>query len=273
MTGPAEWEFSGTLRPGDRRLGARHARSVGRDGGVEIVTFGCRLNTYESEVMRREADSAGLAARRTAPSSSTPARSPARRCARRGRRSARRGATIPSARIIVTGCAAQTEPARLRRHGRGRPRHRQCREAEGRDLSRAAGFRRRRSTTRCTSTTSCRVRETAGAPGRRASTAAPAPSCRCRTAATTAAPSASSPMAAALRARCRWARWSSRSGGSSATAMREVVLTGVDITTYGADLPGAPTLGKLVADDPAPRAGPAAAAAFLDRLDRGRRRR
>ena len=28
--------------------------------GVEIVTFGCRLNTYESEVMRREAESAGL---------------------------------------------------------------------------------------------------------------------------------------------------------------------------------------------------------------------
>ena len=27
---------------------------------------------------------------------------------------------------------------------------------------------------------------------------------------------------------------------------REVVLTGVDITSYGADLPGAPTLGKLV---------------------------
>ena len=29
---------------------------------VEIVTFGCRLNTYESEVMRREAETAGLGA-------------------------------------------------------------------------------------------------------------------------------------------------------------------------------------------------------------------
>ena len=26
--------------------------------GVDIVTFGCRLNTYESEVMRRDAPSA-----------------------------------------------------------------------------------------------------------------------------------------------------------------------------------------------------------------------
>ena len=36
--------------------------------------------------------------------------------------------------------------------------------------------------------------------------------------------------------------------GWSATAMREIVLTGVDMTSYGADLPGAPTLGQLVED-------------------------
>ena len=34
---------------------------------VEIVTFGCRLNTYESEVMRREAEAAGLGVSTTAP--------------------------------------------------------------------------------------------------------------------------------------------------------------------------------------------------------------
>ena len=58
MTGPAEWEFSGTLRSGVGQLGARHRkRRLMPDSGkgVEIVTFGCRLNTYESEVMRREA--------------------------------------------------------------------------------------------------------------------------------------------------------------------------------------------------------------------------
>ncbi|RWF06476.1 MAG: tRNA (N(6)-L-threonylcarbamoyladenosine(37)-C(2))-methylthiotransferase MtaB, partial [Mesorhizobium sp.] len=30
--------------------------------GIDVVTFGCRLNSYESEVMRREAESAGLGA-------------------------------------------------------------------------------------------------------------------------------------------------------------------------------------------------------------------
>ena len=30
--------------------------------GIDIVTFGCRLNTYESEVIRREATAAGLGA-------------------------------------------------------------------------------------------------------------------------------------------------------------------------------------------------------------------
>ena len=28
--------------------------------GVEVITFGCRLNTYESEVMRSQAEKAGL---------------------------------------------------------------------------------------------------------------------------------------------------------------------------------------------------------------------
>ena len=42
---------------------------------------------------------------------STPAPSPPRPCARRARRSARRAATNPDARIVVTGCAAQIDPA------------------------------------------------------------------------------------------------------------------------------------------------------------------
>ena len=49
---------------------------------------------------------------------------------------------------------------------------------------------------------------------------------------------------------------------------REVVLTGVDVTSYGPDLPGAPTLGPADRAHPAPRAGAAAAAAVLARLHR-----
>ena len=51
----------------------------------------------------------------------------------------------------------------------------------------------------------------------------------------------------------------------------EVVLTGVDITSYGADLPGAPKLGALVQANPQARAGTQAAASVVDRLRRGRR--
>ncbi|HXP76347.1 MAG TPA: tRNA (N(6)-L-threonylcarbamoyladenosine(37)-C(2))-methylthiotransferase MtaB, partial [Stellaceae bacterium] len=29
--------------------------------GVEVITLGCRLNAFESEVIRHEADAAGLA--------------------------------------------------------------------------------------------------------------------------------------------------------------------------------------------------------------------
>ena len=28
--------------------------------GIDVVTFGCRLNAFESEVIRREAEAAGL---------------------------------------------------------------------------------------------------------------------------------------------------------------------------------------------------------------------
>ena len=53
-------------------------------------------------------------------------------------------------------------------------------------------------------------------------------------------------MAAGRRAACRRAPWSSEIRRLVDQGVREVVLTGVDITAYGADLPGAPKLGRLV---------------------------
>ena len=70
-----------------------------------------------------------------------------------------------------------------------------------------------------------------------ASKAIRAPSCRCRTAATTAARSASFRSAAAIRARCRWMTCVAQARRLAAHGYRELVLTGVDITSYGADLP------------------------------------
>jgi threonylcarbamoyladenosine tRNA methylthiotransferase MtaB len=73
--------------------------------GVEVITFGCRLNTYESEVMRAEAEKAGLNNAILVNTCAVTAE--AVRQARQTIRRARRD--NPHARIIVTGCAAQTE--------------------------------------------------------------------------------------------------------------------------------------------------------------------
>ncbi|SIQ68238.1 threonylcarbamoyladenosine tRNA methylthiotransferase MtaB [Rhizobium sp. RU35A] len=73
--------------------------------GVEVITFGCRLNTYESEVMRAEAEKAGL--NNAILVNTCAVTGEAVRQARQAIRRARR--ENPHARIIVTGCAAQTE--------------------------------------------------------------------------------------------------------------------------------------------------------------------
>ncbi|ORE89907.1 tRNA (N(6)-L-threonylcarbamoyladenosine(37)-C(2))-methylthiotransferase MtaB [Aurantimonas sp. 22II-16-19i] len=81
--------------------------------GVEIVSFGCRLNTYEAAVMKREAEEAGLGedARGAIVFNTCAVTAEAVRQARQQIRKARR--ENPDARIVVTGCAAQTEPGRF----------------------------------------------------------------------------------------------------------------------------------------------------------------
>jgi threonylcarbamoyladenosine tRNA methylthiotransferase MtaB len=78
--------------------------------GIDVVTFGCRLNTYESEVMRREATAAGLGELKDGAVifNTCAVTAEAVRQARQSIRKARR--ENPNARIIVTGCAAQTDP-------------------------------------------------------------------------------------------------------------------------------------------------------------------
>ncbi|MDP2124048.1 MAG: tRNA (N(6)-L-threonylcarbamoyladenosine(37)-C(2))-methylthiotransferase MtaB [Parvibaculum sp.] len=73
---------------------------------TDIVTFGCRLNAYESEVMRGHADAAGLEDAIVFNTCAVTAE--AERQARQAIRKARR--EHPQARIIVTGCAAQVNP-------------------------------------------------------------------------------------------------------------------------------------------------------------------
>ena len=72
---------------------------------VDVVTFGCRLNAFESEVIRHEADNAGLADTIVINSCAVTneAVAQARQSIRRLKRER------PGARIVVTGCAAQTQ--------------------------------------------------------------------------------------------------------------------------------------------------------------------
>ena len=72
---------------------------------VEVITFGCRLNAFESGIIRREAESAGLA--RTIIINSCAVTNEAVAQARQSIRKLKR--ERPDARIVVTGCAAQTQ--------------------------------------------------------------------------------------------------------------------------------------------------------------------
>src|SRR4051812_46262962 len=74
---------------------------------VDVISFGCRLNAFESEVIAREADNAGLSDTIVINSCAVTneAVAQARQSIRRLKRER------PGARIVVTGCAAQTQAA------------------------------------------------------------------------------------------------------------------------------------------------------------------
>lgn len=72
----------------------------------EILTFGCRLNTYESEVMRGHAAALDDVIIVNTCAVTAEAERQARQAIRRAHRDR------PGARIVVTGCAAQIDPDR-----------------------------------------------------------------------------------------------------------------------------------------------------------------
>eukprot|EP01037_Dinobryon_pediforme_P016676 gene16676-16856_t len=74
--------------------------------GVEVITFGCRLNMVESESMRRNALAAGHEDLIIINTCAVTAEA-----SRQARQAIRRlGREQPDKRIVVTGCGAQTEP-------------------------------------------------------------------------------------------------------------------------------------------------------------------
>jgi threonylcarbamoyladenosine tRNA methylthiotransferase MtaB len=202
--------------------------------GVEIITFGCRLNAFESELIGQAAAAGGLEDAVIVNTCAVTAEAERQACQaiRRARRER------PAARIIVTGCAATLAPQRYAALG-----------GVDRVLDNEAKLRPQ----------SYAVAAAPGAPGRVEEPAA-------RTAPDSGAPP--SPRARAYLQvqqgcdhRCTfciipYARGASRSlpvadivaqaRALVAGGCREIVLTGVDLTAYGADLPDAPSLGEMV---------------------------
>src|SRR5216684_7847770 len=84
----------------------RHYLPASPEMSVDVVTFGCRLNAFESEVIAREAERAGLTDTIVINSCAVTneAVAQARQSIRRLKRER------PQMRIVVTGCAAQIKP-------------------------------------------------------------------------------------------------------------------------------------------------------------------
>jgi threonylcarbamoyladenosine tRNA methylthiotransferase MtaB len=194
----------------------------------EIVTFGCRLNAFESEVIRRAATAAGLTGAVIVNTCAVTAE--AERQARQAIRRARR--QHAGAKIFVTGCAAHLSPERY-----------EALPEVDRVLDNEAKLR---------------------------------PQSYLEDKAPPADPGSATPdLVDGFEGKCRaflavqqgcdhrctfciipYARGASRSVPIGVIVDRarrlvaagycEIVLTGVDLTAYGADLPGRPSLGQMV---------------------------
>jgi threonylcarbamoyladenosine tRNA methylthiotransferase MtaB len=200
----------------------------------EVITFGCRLNAYESEVIRAAAAEANLADAVIVNTCAVTAE--AERQAGQAIRRARR--RRPGARIIVTGCAAQIDPGRFAAMPEV---DRVLGNAE--KLTADAFLPDRGEPVRVADIMS--VRETAGHliadfPDRTRAFVQVQQGCdhRCTFCVIPYARgnSRSVPVGPVVRQVRRLVE----------AGYREVVLTGVDLTAWGGDLPGRPTLGQLV---------------------------
>lgn len=204
------------------------------DGGVKVITFGCRLNTYESEVMKDHARKAGLD--NAIIVNTCAVTSEAERQARQTIRRARR--ENPEAKIIVTGCAAQVNPQSFS----DMP---EVNQVIGNDLKLKAETWNPLLTERVRVNDIMQVKETAnhmlsGFDHHARAFVQVQNGCDHR---------------------CTFCIIPYGRGNSRSVAMgeivdqvrklvesgyQEIVLTGVDITSYGPDLPGQPTLGQMV---------------------------
>jgi threonylcarbamoyladenosine tRNA methylthiotransferase MtaB len=203
--------------------------------GPEIITFGCRLNAFESAIMRDHAQAAGLEDLVVVHTCAVTAE--AERQARQTIRRVRRAR--PGARIVVTGCSAQIAPetyAAMAEVDQVVGNHEKLEASLWQGLA---------AHPRVVVRDIMAVREVAhhlvdGFDGRARAFVQVQQGCdhRCTFCIIPygRGPSRSVPAGEVVAQTRRLVE-----GG-----YREVVLTGVDLTSYGKDLPGEPTLGQLV---------------------------
>jgi threonylcarbamoyladenosine tRNA methylthiotransferase MtaB len=192
--------------------------------GPELITLGCRLNIAESEAIRAMLAGQDDLVVVNSCAVTAEAVATARKAVRRARRDR------PDARIVVTGCAAEIEPETFAGLAEVVPNH-------------------------------AKLDATLYAPFAPEPAARQAPAFAGITMKGAAHARAFLPVQNGCDHRCTfciipYGRGPSRSlpaggvldeiRGAIDAGAQEVVLTGVDLTAYGADLPGAPTLGALV---------------------------
>jgi len=203
----------------------------------DLITFGCRLNAYESEAVRARANEAGLDGAIIVNTCAVTAE--AVRQSRQAIRKARR--EKPGAKIIVTGCAAQTEPetyAAMPEVDLVVGNREKLETASYRDFGIAQLERVRVNDIMSVKATAAQFVDSFE--GRTRAFLQIQNGCdhRCTFCIIPygRGNSRSVPMGEVVNEARRLAE----------KGFPEIVLTGVDLTAYGADLPGAPTLGQLV---------------------------
>lgn len=201
----------------------------------QVITFGCRLNTYESQVIKDLAIEAGL--HDTMIINTCAVTNEAERQARQAIRKLKR--EKPHLKIIVTGCASQINPAQF---------------ADMSEVDRVIGNDEKMKLSsylpgehqeRVLVNDIMSVKETAGHlvsgfEGRARAFVQVQNGCDHRCTFCTIPYGRGNSRSVAIGEIVAQVRHLIESG------YQEVVFTGVDITAYGADLPGTPTLGQMI---------------------------
>lgn len=204
------------------------------DQAPRVVSLGCRLNAYESEVMRAHARDAGLANAIIVNTCAV-----TKEAERQGLQTLRRlRRENPNAHIVATGCAVQLDPARYA-----------AMPEVNRVLGNAHKMQRESfapsANERVLVTDIMEARETAehlveGFDGRARAFVQVQQGCNHR------CTFCIIPFARGNNRSVPMGRITQEVRGLVELGFNEIVVTGVDITGYGGDLPGAPSLGQML---------------------------